>query len=371
MAGQAYDPINFDGEEPAAIRTSKLKVNATGVFEVHWSEGGRSRRRSCNTKDALTARRWLKDWRDEVRAALTRSRGPRPLMIDALCARWLAHVEPQALSKARTGRSVLRAPRERLGVLTVDELTDGVALADYTDRRMAANGTIRRELGALRTVLNWAAKRRLIDAALIPNFELPPSGAPRERFLSQSEQARFWDAAVSYKGVRPQDHQTARWVRLFACLGLDTAARRGAIHALTWDRVNLEQRVIDYRVPGERKTNKRKAIVAISDRLLVVLRDAWDLAPKDAQGKAMGRVLGGIHVHQGFRTFVKSIGLPWVTPHVLRHTYASLAAMNGVGLWDIAQMMGDTVATIEKNYMHLAPGHLVRAANHYTQARTP
>jgi integrase len=64
-----------------------------------------------------------------------------------------------------------------------------------------------------------------------------------------------------------------------------------------------------------------------------------------------------------------TLGVPWVTPHVLRHTWASLAAMNGVSLWDIAQVLGDTIATVEANYLHLTPGHLRGAINHKT--RTP
>ena len=365
MAARIHDP-----NTPGAIRTSKLKLNSQGFWEVHWSENGRSRRQSCKTKDALEAKRWVKDWHDEIRAFIASTQAPRVPSVDALCARWLENAELQAHSKARTGTHALKVVRDKLGVYTIDELTDGVALQDYQDQRGASNGTIRRELGALRTVLNWAVKKRLIEPRAVPVFELPPQGAPRTKFLDRTQQAKFWDHAVAWSkrpGLCPRDRAAAERVTLLATLGLDTAARRGAIYALTWERVDLEQRVIDYRVPGERMTKKRKAIVAISDRLLGVLREAWDRAPKDAQGEAMGKVLSGMNVRGAFETFTRTIGMSWVTPHVLRHTYASLAAMNGVGVWDIAKMMGDTIATIEANYMHLAPGHLLHAANHYTR----
>ncbi len=370
-----HSPTNntHTDKEPGAIRTSRLKVNATGVWEVHWTEGSRSRRRSCNTKDANAAQRWLADWQAEIRAAVAQQQAGQVPTVEMLCARWLAHVAP--LGQAVTGGYALRNVRVELGHLTIDELTDGERLQDYQDERGASNGTILRELGALRTVLRWAVKRRMLDANLVPAFDktcMPPRGPARERFLDMAQQAWFWDQALVWGHQRElcaRDAEAAYRTMLFACLGLDTAARKGAIYALTWNRVDLGQKLIDYRVPGERVTNKRKARVSISDRLWPVLLEARERASVDAQGKPIGRVLNGVSIRTPFQRFVKAIGMPWVTPHVLRHTFASLAVMNGVPVWDIAQMMGDTIATIEANYFHLKPGHLARAANHYTQAQ--
>ena len=58
----------------------------------------------------------------------------------------------------------------------------------------------------------------------------------------------------------------------------------------------------------------------------------------------------------------------WVTPHVLRHTYGSLAAMAGVPLWDVSKVMGDTITTIEAHYLHLTPDHLRAAVNFRTRS---
>lgn len=50
-----------------------------------------------------------------------------------------------------------------------------------------------------------------------------------------------------------------------------------------------------------------------------------------------------------------------VTPHDLRHTYASWMAQDGVELYRIAALLGDTVATTERHYAHLKPGHFDEA----------
>jgi site-specific recombinase XerD len=44
-----------------------------------------------------------------------------------------------------------------------------------------------------------------------------------------------------------------------------------------------------------------------------------------------------------------------VTPHIMRHTFASLLAIKGVSLYKIANWPGDTLATTEKHYAHLLP----------------
>jgi integrase len=56
-----------------------------------------------------------------------------------------------------------------------------------------------------------------------------------------------------------------------------------------------------------------------------------------------------------FAALTRSVGLAWVTPHVMRHTFASLLATQGVSLFKIAKWLGDTLATTEKHYAHLVP----------------
>jgi integrase len=46
-----------------------------------------------------------------------------------------------------------------------------------------------------------------------------------------------------------------------------------------------------------------------------------------------------------------------VTFHTLRHTFASWLAMRGVNILTIAQLLGDSVAMVEKVYAHLSPDY--------------
>jgi len=45
----------------------------------------------------------------------------------------------------------------------------------------------------------------------------------------------------------------------------------------------------------------------------------------------------------------------WVTPHVARHTFASLLASAGVSIYKIAQWLGDDVRVVQQHYAKLLP----------------
>lgn len=56
-----------------------------------------------------------------------------------------------------------------------------------------------------------------------------------------------------------------------------------------------------------------------------------------------------------FDNLVIAAGLEdWVTPHVMRHTFASLAAQAGISLYKIGQWMGHSSSEVTEIYAHLA-----------------
>ena len=54
-----------------------------------------------------------------------------------------------------------------------------------------------------------------------------------------------------------------------------------------------------------------------------------------------------------FKRIVEKAGLPWVTPHVLRHTFASQLAKAGVSLYKIQQWLGHSDPKTTMIYAHL------------------
>jgi integrase len=81
------------------------------------------------------------------------------------------------------------------------------------------------------------------------------------------------------------------------------------------------------------------------------LHEPYMIAPKVKKGRSLYRY----NFKRPFMTYMKAQGCPWVTPHVMRHTFASLLASASVSIYKIAQWMGDDVKVVERHYAKLLP----------------
>ncbi|MGH7061608.1 MAG: site-specific integrase, partial [Stellaceae bacterium] len=150
-------------------------------------------------------------------------------------------------------------------------------------------------------------------------------------------------------------------VRLFIVLAFHTAARMGAILDLTWDRVDLARRRIAYSRPGRAASKKRRADVPINAPALAELQAARAVAVSDHVIEFRGKPVASIKT--GFARACARAGIEDCSPHVLRHSSATHMVMARVPLAEVARMLGDTEAMIERVYGKHNPGYLRRAAD--------
>lgn len=250
------------------------------------------------------------------------------------------------LATRRVGHTQTRVVQQlvqTIGTRRPDALTPAWVQA-YTKARGCADATRRRELGALRTVLSWAERTQLIDRAR--HIDLPPPGQPRELFMDETQARDFHDAALSWSRFDGR-------VALFVSLALNTAARREAIQKLRWDRVDMLGETVDYREPGARVSKKRRVPVPMNSRLKGVLQ--WGLQ-NPVDGSPF--VIGECSIRHPYECFVQEINMGWVTPHVLRHTAATLMLRAGHTLWEVAGVLGDSPVTVARVYGHHSTTHL-------------
>jgi integrase len=302
-------------------------------------------------------------WRDQFLAGREKPDPPaQPLIIDILDG-YLAARKPHVAAYERLEYAGA-ALKRHVGNLEPHML----ARRTYVDRRLrekVSDGTIRREVGVLRAAMVWAVRERWIAAA--PYIEMPPAPPPRERWLTRVEVERLVAASSPH-------------VRRFVILAYHTAARAGAILDLTWDRVDLEHGRIDYRRPGRAASNKRRATVALNRVVLGELRLARRIELRETDGE--NEAAGPIHVIEYRGKSVKSIrkgfadacaraGIEDCSPHTLRHTAATHMVMAGVPLSEIARMLGDSEAVVERVYGKHDPDYLRRAADALAGAMRP
>jgi len=60
-------------------------------------------------------------------------------------------------------------------------------------------------------------------------------------------------------------------------------------------------------------------------------------------------------IRDSYKSMVKATGLPYIPPHSLRHTHATLLLKDGHSVKAVAERLGDDPATIEKTYAHVLP----------------
>lgn len=343
-------------------RTNKgprVEANEFGIYEIRWTLNGRSKRLSTRTKSLPEAQRFMAGWLMEE----SKDTGASMTISKILDMYMLEHVEEQVIDKMRcidAARKIENAfgdlyPQD----LTADRIADFKRTRRYNNGgKQITDGTIRRELVTLIAALNFAKKQRKVSAADIPAIALPPMAPPKDLWLDEREEQIFWDIAAETSGERLSR------VHRFVAISLETAARRRSVERLRWSQVDLEAGLIHFNRDGRRQKNKRRVPVPISDRLKPILMRA--AMENDGSEYVLDNCSSVqrqfMYLTNKFATH-NSEKAAKMTPHTMRHTWATLAARAGVDLYEIAGVLGDTLATVERNYLHHAPEHLRSAIN--------
>ncbi len=303
-------------------------------------ESGHTRSISTGERD----RRRAEIWRDQWIAGREQPPPPPQPTIAAILDAYVTARMPQVESKAVMRTSAQTITR-LIGNLEPRMLSRGI----YIQRRgsQVTNGTLRREIAVLRAALSWALRERWIAEA--PYVEMPPMPPPRDRWLARADVDRLIQSAG------------APHIRLFVVLAFHTAARTGAILDLTWGRVDFERRLIHYDRPGRRETKKRRAVVPINAVALAELQAQRMVAVTEHVIEFRGKPCASVKI--GFAAACRRAGVHRCTPHVLRHSAATCMVMEGVPLREVARMLGDSEAMVERVYGKHSPDYLRRAAD--------
>ena len=152
----------------------------------------------------------------------------------------------------------------------------------------------------------------------------------------------------------------AHHVRLLVTLALHTGARSGAIIGLTWDRVDLPRRLVDFREAGRLRTRKRRVPVPINDTLHAALVEAQAAATTEYVIEWAGGPVA--RMKHAFRDAAARANLAGVTPHVLRHPAVTWMLQGGVDPWKAAGLVGMTVEMVQQVYSLRHPDYLRDAA---------
>jgi len=129
---------------------------------------------------------------------------------------------------------------------------------------------------------------------------------------------------------------------------------------LAWEDVNLEKGWLlvqpkgDF-IPKNRKPRKVPLNSTVRELLSwwgKVHSEPWIF--RDQEGKTLISFADRLR-----RLGIRVLGRP-VTPHLLRHTFASRLAMSGAGLEAVKELLGHSQIRTTQIYTHLTPGYLAK-----------
>jgi len=142
--------------------------------------------------------------------------------------------------------------------------------------------------------------------------------------------------------------------RLLLLLLLSTGLRRSEAAAITLDQVDLEHRQL--RVSG--KGNKER-VMPLTAEVVEAIREylAWR-GPTQCNhlfiSQMWGQPISGARIHRIVRQLLERAGLAdqGITPHKLRHTFATYLVRNGVDVRTVQELLGHSDLGTTAKYLH-------------------
>jgi integrase len=208
-------------------------------------------------------------------------------------------------------------------------------------------GSARRVTGLLGAIFSYSIKRKMRETNPVHGLD-KPADVKRMRRLAESEYAQLWSALEREKNL-------ATDVFLFLAV---TGFRSGEAKNLQWKEVDLERQTV---VLGDTKTGV--SIRPLSNAAIEIIK----------RQKQSGALYVFAHHHNkpinNLRPWWIKLGLDkTISPHVLRHSFASLAADIGLSDNTIASLLGHKGQSITSRYMHGSDKALIESANIVAEA---
>jgi integrase len=210
-----------------------------------------------------------------------------------------------------------------------------------------------RVVGLLGGIFTYAIERRLREDNPVRGVR-KFADRKRDRRLSGAEYAALGDGLLRAEaaGVWPAAITCTRFLAV-------SGWRRGEALGLRWEDVDVARRTA---ILADTKTGR--SLRPLSHEATAVLR----AIPRIGRGSLLFSASRGEGVMAGYSQFWKRIatfsGLPSdVTPHVLRHSFASVAADLGYSEPTIAALVGHKGQSVTSRYVHSADEVLLAAAD--------
>lgn len=220
----------------------------------------------------------------------------------------------------------------------------------------------------LSSILNRAVKWGYIQANPADVAEKPSLGRHEAAFLEEADARRLLELLQT---------EHIRW-RALITFDLMSGLRRGELLGLRWQDVDFDEHTVTIRqtsnyLPGKgvyvstpkSASSARPLLLSTAAIMMLLEYKEWQDAQREKLGDAWGDQDDRVFttdtgapifpdsVTQWFSSFIARSGIPKVTVHSLRHTYASLMIADGVPLVVVSRQLGHAQTSTTANiYAH-------------------
>ena len=213
-------------------------------------------------------------------------------------------------------------------------------------------GTATRTIGLLGGILSYAMEAGIIDRNPAHGLRKPKDNV-RQRRLSEAEYRTLGE--ILKRAAELKKHKTAvDIIRLIALTG----CRRGEVIGLKWSEIDFEGSCL--RLTDSKEGASVRAVgLPIID--ILEARKGDDNGTFVFPGHGEDNAFGSFPKH--WKRLLQNSPLSDVTPHVLRHSFASIGNDLGFTEVTIAALVGHSKGTVTSKYIHNLDTALIMAAD--------
>ena len=234
---------------------------------------------------------------------------------------------------------------------------DGRAIEHPIHGKELSNSMVRKVHMILHQALNLAVRERLIVRNPTIGTTIPKKSYTEKQVLCDSQLDKFMDAIKREK----------YWYDFFY-VEIMTGLRRGEICGIKWSDINFTEGTLSIRrsvttkvggglMIGETKTNAGERKIILPPSVLTLLREKQSDAICEWVFPHYMNPSDPLHPDAAYRklkTLLKSVELPLIRFHDLRHTFATHAMQGGVDAKTLAGILGHTDASFTLDtYTHV------------------
>ncbi|MBI2470201.1 MAG: site-specific integrase [Planctomycetes bacterium] len=209
----------------------------------------------------------------------------------------------------------------------------------------AKPATINRELAMLSKAFNLAVKEwEWLKENPVSKVPKEKENNERDRWLTEDEEKRLIANSPS-------------WLKDIIVFGLHTGLRIGELLSLEWYRVSLLRKNI---IIQESKNGKPRT-VPLSQIALDILTQkskVRNIKNDFVFTSCVGTKIDSDNFRRSINGVLKRVGIEGVTPHTLRHTFATRLAQRGIDIYKISKLMGHKDIRMTQRYAHHCPESL-------------